>query len=97
MLNQVVHLRRNEYNSQLVFFVEMNTMAIKERPFKISQSDYYNHNRRNARNDYDSHFNKEFSLRDHSGRCGPLLNSDLRLIAYLEICPCIINLFNNFG
>ena len=38
-------------------------------------------NRRSARNDYDSHFNIAFSLRDNSGLCGPLLNSDLQLIA----------------
>ena len=39
---QVVHLRRNEYNSQFDFFVEMNIMAINEKNFKISQNDYYN-------------------------------------------------------
>ena len=38
---QVVHLRRNEYNSQFDFFVEMNIMAINEKNFKISQNDYY--------------------------------------------------------
>ena len=38
ILTQVVRLRR----SQFVFFVEMNIMAIKERPFKISKNNYYN-------------------------------------------------------
>ena len=38
--------------------------------------------RRNARNGYDS--NIAFSLKHKSGHCGLLLNSDLRLIAYLE-------------
>ena len=38
---QVVHQRRNEYNSQFVFFVEMNIMIIKERPLNISQNDNY--------------------------------------------------------
>ena len=80
----------------------MNTMAIKERPFKISQNDQISHydarnpNRRNALNDYDSHFKIAFSLRDNSGLCKPLLNSELRLMAYFEICSCLTNLFNNF-
>ena len=38
-------------------------------------------NCRDARNDYDGHFNIGFSLRDNSGLIGPLLNSDLRFIA----------------
>ena len=38
-------------------------------------------NYRNARNDYDSHFNIAFSLQNKSGLCGQLLNSDLRLTA----------------
>ena len=38
---QVANLRRNEYNSQFVFFVEMNILVIKERPFKISQNGHY--------------------------------------------------------
>ena len=32
ILNQVVHLCRNEYNSQFAFFVERNVVVIKERP-----------------------------------------------------------------
>ena len=55
-----------------------------------------NANRRNALNDYDSHFKIAFSLRDNSGLCKPLLNSELRLMAYFEICSCLTNLFNNF-
>ena len=55
-----------------------------------------NPNRRNAINDYDSHFKIAFSLRDNSGLCKPLLNSELRLMAYFEICSCLTNLFNNF-
>ena len=35
---QVIHLRRNEYDTQFGFFVEM---TIKQRPFKVSQNDYY--------------------------------------------------------
>ena len=38
-------------------------------------------NRRNARNDYDSHFNIAFSLRDNSGICRPPLDPDLRPLA----------------
>ena len=38
---QVVHLRRNEYNSQFVFLVEMIIMVIKETLLRISQNDYY--------------------------------------------------------
>ena len=78
--NQVVHLRRNEYNSQFVFFVEMNIMAITERSLIISKNDNYDQLQTN-RNDYDSHFKVAFSLRNNSGLCGLLLNSDLQLIA----------------
>ena len=38
---QNVHLRRNDYNSQSVFFIEMNIMVIKEIPLKISHNDHY--------------------------------------------------------
>ena len=51
--------------------------------------------RRIARNEYDS--NIAFLLSHDSGLCGLMLNSDLRLIAYLEICSYLINLFDNFG
>ena len=46
-------------------------MVIAERSLKISQNDYYGQSY-TARNDYDSHFNIAFSLRDNSVLCGPL-------------------------
>ena len=49
-LLQVVHLRKNEYNNQFVFFVEMNKIVIKETPLKISQNDYYDQH--DSQNDY---------------------------------------------
>ena len=39
---QDVHLRKNEYNGQVIFFIEMNIMVNKKTPFKISQNDHYN-------------------------------------------------------
>ena len=46
-------------------------------------------NRRNARNDYDSHFNIAFSLRDNSALCVPF-----RLTTYCVIRDLL--LFNKF-
>lgn len=66
ILNQVVHLCRNEYNSQFAFLVKISVMTITERSLKISQNDYCDQ-WSTATNDYNSNFNIAFSLKDNSG------------------------------
>ena len=56
---QVVHQRRNECNSQFVFFVEINIWPLK-RGLLRSPNMTVKTNSRTARNDYDSHFNIAF-------------------------------------